>query len=173
MKNVLWFSVALLTLKFIPLHCWTAVHCRGSWSPCNDLLWFTVVMLLSVSLSVLSQYESLGCPYISLNISFYYVGTSSWTVMPTPQLVVSLNMLWQRGLVLHSSSVRSPFSLAVFNPTWLKHLTLGSPDTCSVALLSYQNALSTNPDLLKSDFICLACANVTMYRNVCWRLQRF
>jgi len=97
MKNVHWFSVALLTLKFIPLHCWTAVHYRGSWSPCNDLLWFIVVMLLSASLSLLSQNKSLGCPSISLNISFYYVGTSSWTVMSASQLVVFLNMQWQRA----------------------------------------------------------------------------
>jgi hypothetical protein len=34
MKNVDWFSVALLTLKFILL--WTAVHYRSSWSPCID-----------------------------------------------------------------------------------------------------------------------------------------
>ena len=175
LKNVHWFSVALLTLKFISLRWRTTVHYRVSWSPCIDLLWFIVVKLLSASL-LMSQYESLDCPSISLNISFYYVGTLSCTVTPTSQLVVSEHAVAESvscGLVLHASSVRSPFPLAVFNPTWQKQLTLGSPDTCFAALLNYQNAWNTNPNLLKSDFICLACANVTLYRNVWWRLQRF
>jgi len=35
------------------------------------------------------------------------------------------------GFVPHASSVSSPFLLAVFNPTWMKHLTLGSPTLVS------------------------------------------